>query len=139
MMEVSNMKATVAYQQYKNSKVLTASPAELTLMLYDGCIKFCNMAVMDINGKDFYKANKNIQKAERIIGEFKMTLDHRYEVAKDFDNIYDYVLRRLHEANMTKDTTILDECITHMRSLRDTWKEVMKRAGQPAMPEAAQA
>ena len=133
------MKATVAYQQYKNSKVLTASPAELTLMLYDGCIKFCNMAVMDINGKDFYKANKNIQKAERIIGEFKMTLDHRYEVAKDFDNIYDYVLRRLHEANMTKDTTILDECITHMRSLRDTWKEVMKRAGQSAMPEAAQA
>ena len=133
------MKATVAYQQYKNSKVLTASPAELTLMLYDGCIKFCNMAVMDINGKDFYKANKNIQKAERIIGEFKMTLDHRYEVAKDFDNIYDYVLRRLHEANMTKDTTILDECITHMRSLRDTWKEVMKRAGQPVMPEAAQA
>ena len=139
MMEVVNMKATVAYQQYKNSKVLTASPAELTLMLYDGCIKFCNMAVMDINGKDFYKANKNIQKAERIIGEFKMTLDHRYEVAKDFDNIYDYVLRRLHEANMTKDTTILDECITHMRSLRDTWKEVMKRAGQPVMPEAAQA
>ena len=133
------MKATAAYQQYKNSKVLTASPAELTLMLYDGCIKFCNMAVMDINGKDFYKANKNIQKAERIIGEFKMTLDHRYEVAKDFDNIYDYVLRRLHEANMTKDTTILDECITHMRSLRDTWKEVMKRAGQPTMPEAAQA
>ena len=133
------MKATAAYQQYKNSKVLTASPAELPLMLYDGCIKFCNMAVMDINGKDFYKANKNIQKAERIIGEFKMTLDHRYEVAKDFDNIYDYVLRRLHEANMTKDTTILDECITHMRSLRDTWKEVMKRAGQPAMPEAAQA
>ena len=132
MMEVSNMKATAAYQQYKNSKVLTASPAELTLMLYDGCIKFCNMAVMDINGKDFYKANKNIQKAERIIGEFKMTLDHRYEVAKDFDNIYDYVLRRLHEANMTKDTTILDECITHMRSLRDTWKEVMKRTNNGA-------
>lgn len=133
------MKAAVAYQQYKNSKVLTASPAELTLMLYDGCIKFCNMAVMDINGKDFFKANKNIQKAERIIGEFKMTLDHKYEVAKDFDNIYDYVLRRLHEANMYKDVEIMNECITHMRSLRDTWKEVMKRAGQPAMPEAAEA
>ena len=133
------MKAAVAYQQYKNSKVLTASPAELTLMLYDGCIKFCNMGVMAINSKDFAAANKNIQKAERIIGEFKMTLDHKYEVAKDFDNIYDYVLRRLHEANMLKDTEILGECITHMRSLRDTWKEVMKQAGQPAMPEAAQA
>jgi len=134
------MKAATAYQQYKNSKVLTASPAELTLMLYDGCIKFCNMAVMDINGKDYYKANKNIQKAERIIDEFKMTLDHKYEVAKDFDNIYDYVLRRLQEANMTKDTAILDECITHMRSLRDTWKEVMKKAGQGSTyKEAAQA
>ena len=97
------------------------------------------MAVMAINGKDFAAANKNIQKAERIIGEFKMTLDHKYAVAKDFDNIYDYVLRRLHEANMYKDTEIMNECITHMRSLRDTWKEVMKQAGQPAMPEAAQA
>ena len=133
------MKAAVAYQQYKNSKVLTASPAELTLMLYDGCIKFCNMAVMAINGKDFAAANKNIQKAERIIGEFKMTLDHKYPVAKDFDNIYDYVLMRLHEGNMKKDAEIIGECTTHMRSLRDTWKEVMKQAGQPAMPEAAQA
>ena len=97
------------------------------------------MGVMAINGKDYAAANKNIQKAERIIGEFKMTLDHKYEVAKDFDNIYDYVLRRLHEANMLKDTEILNECITHMRSLRDTWKEVMKQAGQPTMPEAAQA
>ncbi len=134
------MKAANVYQQYKNNRVLTASPAELTLMLYDGCIKFCNMAVMGINEKDYTKANKNIQKAERIIGEFKMTLDHRYEVAKDFDNIYDYVLRRLHEANMLKDTEILEECITHMRSLRDTWKEVMARANQGAgVRDAAEA
>ena len=133
------MKAALAFQQYKNSKILTASPAELTLMLYDGCIKFCNMAVMAIKNKDYAAANKNIRKAERIIAEFHMTLDHKYEVAKDFDNIYDYVLRRLHEGNVAKDTEIINECITHMRSLRDTWKEVMKQAGQPAMPEAAQA
>ena len=133
------MKATIAFQQYKNSKILTASPAELTLMLYDGCIKFCNMAVMAINAKDYPAANQNIRKAERIIGEFQMTLDHKYEVAKDFDNIYDYVLRRLHEANVAKDTEILGECITHMRSLRDTWKEVMKQTGHYSMPEAAQA
>ena len=133
------MKAANVYQQYKNNRVLTASPAELTLMLYDGCIKFYNMAVMDIDNKDYTKANKNIQKAERIIGEFKMTLDHRYPVAKDFDNIYDYVLRRLHEANMLKDTEILGECITHMRSLRDTWKEVMAKVNQGNHVEAAEA
>ena len=125
-MEVVNMKATVAYQQYKNSKVLTASPAELTLMLYDGCIKFCNMGVMAINGKDYAAANKNIQKAERIIGEFKMTLDHKYEVAKDFDQVYTYLRQRLLAANLKKDPEILEEVLKHLRTMRDTWKEVMK-------------
>ena len=129
------MTATNAYQQYNNNKILTASPAELTLMLYDGCIKFCNMAIMAIDAKDVPKANTNIQKAEKIIGEFKMTLDHKYEVAKDFDNIYDYLLMRLHEANMMKDRTILEECVGHLRSLRDTWKEVMK-AAQPEEKQA---
>ena len=62
------MTATNAYQQYNNNKILTASPAELTLMLYDGCIKFCNMAIMAIDQKDVQKAHTNIQKAEKIIG-----------------------------------------------------------------------
>ncbi|MBR1876109.1 MAG: flagellar export chaperone FliS, partial [Lachnospiraceae bacterium] len=119
------MKAASAYQQYNNSKILTASPAELTLMLYDGCIKFCNIAIMAIDSKDIAKANTNIKKAERIIIEFQTTLDFKYEVANDFNNIYTYVLRRLREANIGKDREILEECVTHIRSLRDTWKEVM--------------
>ena len=130
------MTATNAYQQYNNNKILTESPAELTLMLYDGCIKFCNMAIMAIDQKDVQKAHTNIQKAEKIIGEFKMTLDHKYEVAQDFDNIYDYLLMRMHEANMKKDKAILEECVTHLRSLRDTWKEVMKASAQPAEKRA---
>lgn len=130
------MTATNAYQQYNNNKILTASPAELTLMLYDGCIKFCNMAIMAIDAKDVPKAHTNIQKAEKIIGEFKMTLDHKYDVAKDFDNIYDYLLMRLHEANMKKDRMILEECVGHLRSLRDTWKEVMKTVQQPEAKQA---
>ncbi len=113
-------------QQYLRNKIMTASPAELTLMLYDGAIKFCNIAVKAIEDKDMEKAHINITKAQRIIDEFKATLDHKYEVAKDFDNIYDYVLRRLIEANMKKDKEIVEECAEHLRSLRDTWKEVMK-------------
>ena len=53
-------------QQYNNSKILTASPAELTLMLYEGAIKFCNIAIMGIEQKDIEKAHKNIMKTERI-------------------------------------------------------------------------
>ena len=76
-----------AYAQYQNNKVLTASPAELTLMLYDGAIKFCNIAMMAIDSKDVQKAYTNIVKAEKIIDYLRVTLDMRYPVAKDFENI----------------------------------------------------
>lgn len=115
-----------AYAQYNNSKVLTASPAELTLMLYDGAIKFCNIAIMGINEKDINKAHNNIVKVQNIIEEFRSTLDFKYPVAKDFDRVYVYLLQRLLEANVKKDTEILEEVNTHLRSMRDTWKEVMR-------------
>ena len=51
-----------AYAQYNNSKVLTASPAELTLMLYDGAIKFCNIAELYVEKNDIPRAHENIRK-----------------------------------------------------------------------------
>ena len=108
-----------AYAQYNNSKVLTASPAELTLMLYDGAIKFCNIAEMAVEKSD-------IRKVQNIIGYLHSTLDMKYEVSKDFDNIYTYLERRLVEANVKKDKEILEEINTHLHAIRDNWKEVMK-------------
>jgi len=118
-----------AYAQYKNSKVLTAKPAELTLMLYDGAIKFCNMAKDGIDAGDIEKAHNSITKAQRIIDYLRQTLDMKYPVAQDFENIYSYLSRRLIDANMTKDPEIVDEILTHLRSVRDNWKEVMKKNG----------
>lgn len=115
-----------AYSQYNNSKILTASPAELTLMLYDGAIKFCNIAIMAIEKNDVMKAHTYIVKTEKIIEEFQATLNHKYPVAKDFDNVYKYIYNRLIEANVKKDKDILEEVLVHLRTLRDTWKEVMK-------------
>lgn len=115
-----------AYSQYNNSKILTASPAELTLMLYDGVIKFCNIAIMAIEKNDVMKAHTYIVKTENIIEEFQATLNHKYPVAKDFDNVYKYIYNRLIEANVKKDKDILEEVLVHLRTLRDTWKEVMK-------------
>ena len=115
------------YAQYNNSKILTASPAELTLMLYDGAIKFCNIAIMGIEQKDIQKAHTNIVKVQRIIDEFRSTLDHKYPVAEDFDRVYVYILQRLFEANVKKDKEILEEVLVHLRSMRDTWKEVMQK------------
>ena len=106
-------------QEYNRNKILTASPAELTLMLYEGAIKFCNIAIVAIEKKDYEKANINIKKAENIITEFKVTLNHKYAVAEDFEKIY---------ANMSKDIEVLNRALDEIRGMRDTWKEVMKRA-----------
>lgn len=113
------------YAAYANSKIMTASPAELTLMLYDGAIKFCNIAMVGIEKNDIEKAHNNIMKVERIIIEFQSTLDHKYPVAKDFDQVYTYLIRRLRDANIKKDPEILEEVLKHLRTMRDTWKEVM--------------
>ena len=118
------------YEEYQRNKILTASPAEITLMLYEGAIKFCNIAIMAIEQNDMEKAHINIMKTQRIIEEFRNTLDRKYQVAEEFDKIYVYVLQRLFEANVSKDKTILEEVNTHLRSLRDTWKEVMRRCGK---------
>ena len=111
---------------YKSNSIQTASPAELTLMLYDGAIKFCNIALGAIENNDVAKAHTNIVKAENIITEFRSTLDFKYPVAQDFDRVYDWIYRRLVEANMHKDAEVLEDATRLIREMRDTWKEVMK-------------
>ncbi len=124
------MPAQNPYEQYQRNKVLTATPSEVTLMLYEGAIKFCNIAIMAIENNEMEKAHTNIMKTQRIIEEFRNTLDRQYEVAEDFDRIYVYVLRRLFDANVKKDKEILEEVNGHLRSLRDTWKEVMRKCNK---------
>ena len=121
-----------AYDSYRRNKVLTASPAELVLMLYEGAIKFCNIAIVAIEKKDYIKANTNIQKAERIVAELRGSLDMKYPVAKDFDNVYEYIGWVLLQANVKKSTDRLEEALKHLRTMRDTWKEVMKIANTQA-------
>lgn len=115
-----------AYAQYNNSKILTASPAELTLMLYEGAIKFCNIGIAAIEEKSIEKAHINIVKAQKIVDHFRMTLDMKYPVAEDFERVYSYLAVRLVEADVRKDKEILSEVRTHLHSMRDTWKEVMR-------------
>lgn len=119
------------YNAYLRSKVMTATLAELTLMLYEGAIKFVNKAIMSIEKDDVMGAHNNLMKTQRIIEELRASLDHKYPVAKEFDTVYEYILRRLVEANIKKDKDILEEVLEHLRTMRDTWKEVMKNANAP--------
>lgn len=120
------MPSSNVYAQYNNSKILTASPAELVLMLYEGAIKFCNVAEVAIEQKNIEKAHNNIIKTQKIVDYLRQTLDMKYPVAQDFERIYEYLSRRLMEANMKKDKEILEEVNMHLRSVRDTWKEVIR-------------
>ena len=114
--------------EYQRNAILTASPAELTLMLYEGAIKFCNIAKMAIEKGEVQKAHDNIKRAENIITEFRVTLDRKYPVWEDFERVYDYIYRKLVEANMSKDLEPLEEALKYIREMRDTWKEVMRLA-----------
>ena len=122
------------YAAYANNKILTASPAELVLMLYEAAIKFTNIAISAVEiteehpSKDIEKAHENILKVEKIIEELQLSLDKKYPVAQDFDNVYQYIQQRLIDANISKYKEVLEEILKHLRKMRDTWKEVMKRA-----------
>ena len=108
------------YDAYARNRILTASPAELTLMLYEGAIKFRNIAIVACENNDIGKAHNNIRKTDRIIEEFEITLDEKYPVAKDFQAVYTYLRSCLRHAMIDKDPETLQEVLKHLRTMRDT-------------------
>jgi flagellar protein FliS len=120
------MAAVNPYQVYKNQSVMLASPEELTYMLYNGCAKFIRQADMAINNRDIPGANEYIKRAQDIISELMSTLDMSYNVSQGLMAIYDYIYRRLVDANIAKDTAVLNEALGLVIELRETWTEAMK-------------
>lgn len=130
-----------AYNQYKQNSINTSSPEELTLMLYNGLIKFIMRAQSAIMEKDIEKAANSIVRSQDIILHFRATLDMKYEVSQGMDALYEYMFRRLVEANIKKDQEILSEILGMAKEFRDTWAQAMKLAKhpQPAQQFAEQA
>ncbi len=118
------------YAKYKSNAINTATPEELTLMLFDGALKFCNQAMVALEKKDYVKTNKLIQRVEDIIREFQITLKMEYEISQQLNDLYEYIYNRLVRANITKDMDLLVEATNLIRNMRDTWKEAMKIAKQ---------
>ncbi|MGG3956364.1 flagellar export chaperone FliS [Bhargavaea massiliensis] len=114
------------YQSYQTNAVQTASPGELTLMLYNGCLKFIAQAKKAIEEKNIEARNTNLLKAQKIIQELMVTLNMEYEVAKSMMTMYDYIYRRLVEANIKSDISILEEVEGYVKEFRDTWKQVIQ-------------
>ena len=125
--------ANNAAKAYGNNKINTASQAELTLMLYEGAVKFANRAKDALEINDYETVNTNIQKCRNIIVELLSTLNHKYPVAKDFETLYNYIFALLTEANMKKDMESLEKALVELRDIRDIWKEIMTKAKGPQL------
>jgi len=120
------------YEKIENDAIFTASKEELTLMLYEGALKFMNQAIDAVENKDYQKTNSLIIRVQDILREFQITLDFQYEISNQLNSLYDYMYRRLVEANMSKDVEIMNEIRDMFREFRDTWKEAMSLARQEA-------
>ncbi|MFC4322482.1 flagellar export chaperone FliS [Litchfieldia salsa] len=118
------------YQQYQTNAATTASPGELTLMLYNGCLKFINLACKAVEDNNIEERNTNIQKAQNIIREFMVTLNMDIEISKNLMSMYDYMNRRLMEANLKNDLEILKEVEGYVVDFRNTWKEALQLSKQ---------
>ncbi|MEK4228447.1 flagellar export chaperone FliS [Solibacillus sp. FSL H8-0538] len=117
---------TSAFNAYKQNSVTTASPGELTLMLYNGCLKFLTKAKKAIEEQDIQEKNLNLQKSQAIIAELMSTLNMDMEISKQMMPLYEYINRRLIEANLKNDVAIIVEVEGLVSEFRDTWKEVLR-------------
>lgn len=115
-----------AYNAYKQNSVTTASPGELTLMLYNGCIKFIHQAKKAIELENIEARNTYIQKAQAILNELMSTLNMEVPVSKNMFDLYEYMYHQLTQANMKNDVMILDEVENLTIEFRDTWKQVIQ-------------
>ena len=121
------MAVTKGQAIYQSNSILTSKPEELTLMLYNGLVKFLIQAQKAIEEKSIQKSHDNLIKSQNIILEFKATLKPEYEISKSLGLLYDYMYRRLVEANMQKDGKIVTEILGYASELRDAWAQAIKK------------
>ncbi len=121
------------YAQYDENKLLMASDEDLTLMLYEGGVKFCNQAIIAIEKNEPLTANMKLQKVQDVIRELQLTQNVNHPQYRDINELYNYMYRRTVEANFSKDLVIINEVTDLMKEFRDLWKESVKVARESRM------
>ncbi len=114
-------------QTYQAQEIQTASQEQILIMLYDGAIRFLNIAKMAHEERNIEKFHNNLIKTQRILMEFMTTLDLEAggEVAQNLLKLYEYLHHQLIQANVKKDVTMVEEVLTHLRELKETWEKAI--------------
>ena len=130
-----------AADHYLRTKVLTATPEQLQMMLYDGAIRFTEQGKLALEAKDFEKSFETLSRAQKIVQEMLCGL--KRSVAPDLCDklagLYNFVHRRLVEANVRHEPPLLDEALQILRYQRETWALLMQKLAQSKAAKAAMA
>lgn len=112
--------------QYRKASVAGATPLQLVVMLYDGCLRFMSAGQRAMQEKELFKQNENLQKAQKILAELMSTLDMDKggEVATNLFSLYTFCYNRLVEANIEDKPEYIDHAIEVMSQLRESWVEL---------------
>lgn len=116
------------YLQYKQNSVQGARPGELTLMLYSGLVKNLKQAIEAIDNSDINTANSTLIRSQEIVAYLNQTLDQSFEISQKLSALYEFMVRRLIEANLKKDPEIIREVLGLAEELRDTWQQALTLA-----------
>ncbi len=116
--------------QYLERKVMTSTPQELTLMLYEGAVKFIKQAQIYNKEGNIQKTSNSILKAHAIYSELNSTLDMSYDISKELEQLYEFMLSSLEKANIKKDGKILDDILPLAEDFCVMWKDAMAAAKQ---------
>lgn len=116
------------YQAYQKNKYGTASPHRLITMLYDGAIRFMNQSIVNVQAKDIGATNLSLSKAQDIIYELISCLNFNEgnEVAVNLNNLYQYVIDLLIQANIKKSVESIEEAIVIVKDIREAWLAISK-------------
>jgi len=117
-------------EAYQNNSVTTASGPQLTMMLYNGCIKFINQAIKAVNENNFEQKNINIQKAQDIVQELMLTLNQEMEISNQMLPLYEFIYYQLQQGNIKNDHAHLEQALEFITEFRDAWKEILKQGNQ---------
>lgn len=112
---------------YKNQQIMTSSPEQLTLLLYNGALRFLTESILAMEQGDIPKSHNANIRVQDIVREFVLTLDMSYELSKNWAQLYEYTEHCLIQGNIKKDVTLLQQAKEVLQDLRDTWIEAMKQ------------
>lgn len=137
------MTTSTSYEQgkmeYLRTKVLTASPEELHLMLYDGAIRFAEEAKAAFGEGNIEKAHHSLIRAQNIVLEMSSGLDHQADpdLCAKLSSLYNFIYRRLTESNLRREVGPIDDALKILNYQRETWVLLMDKVNQERREETA--